>query len=417
MRTSAEKPAPFPTERTLFDPPTEFAGLRQSEPVTPLLYPDGESGWLVTSHALVREVLGDPRFTMTKPARVVGEPFLAPFGGDPIREQFNAAMSPMRAGSFIAMDAPEHTRFRRALGGRFSAKHVGGLAEAIEDIVAAQISHMASSPQPFEFLEGFAVPVALQTICHVLGIPVRPEWHEISVLMEVDPPLDLNLLNSYERFLDAMSRDVAELRAHPNDGVLSMLIESGRMTDEEIVGVGQFLVVAGHHTTSNMMSLGTLVLQRDRRDWDSVLARPEALGGMIEELIRYITVLQLAPFTRTALEDVVVGDVLVRAGSRVQVSALSANRDPQFFADPDRFVPNRQVAGHMAFGHGIHQCLGQHLARLELRIVFTRLVQSFPDLRPAVPLEELEIYPGWYPGHGVEELPVVWSAESVEVKR
>ncbi|WP_194421296.1 cytochrome P450 [Microbacterium abyssi] len=412
MHISSTAPAPFPWERTLFDPPAVFADHREHEPIRPLLYPDGEIGWLVTTHDLVRQVLGDARFTMTKPARVVGETFILPAGGDSVRAAFSDVMAPMRAGTFINMDAPDHTRFRRALGGRFSPKQVGGLADVIEAIVAERLDAMATSPHPFEFVEGFAVPVALRTICHVLGLPVRPEWHEISVLMEVDPPIDVELLGQYSRFLEAMTADVHALRDQPNDGVLSMLLHSGDFTEEEIIGLGQFLVIAGHHTTSNMMSLGALVLQQDRSHWDAVVADPDSLSATIEELVRYITVLQLAPFTRTATEDVAIGGVLVRAGERVQVSALSANRDAAFFSNPDRFEPGRDTAGHVAFGYGIHQCLGQHLARLELRIVFTRLVERFPDLRPAVPVDELVTYPGWYPGHGVQELPVVWGSDA-----
>lgn len=410
MPSAAAQPVTYPVHRTLFDPPPELGEYRRSEPIRPLRYPDGETGWLVTSYEHVREVLGDARFTMTKPARIVGESFLVPLDGDRIREQLTEVMRPMRAGTFINMDAPEHTRFRRSLGGRFSAKYVAGLGEVIERIVAERLDLMAAAPRPFEFVSGFAVPVALQTICHVLGIPVRDEWNSISVLMEVDPPLDEDVLAQYRGFRDVMAEEVRRLGEAPNDGVLSMLLHEGGMSEEEVVGVGQFLVVAGHHTTSNMMSVGSLVLQRDRRHWDGVVDDPSALPATIEELIRYITVLQLAPFTRTATEDVEIGGVVIRAGERVQVSAPAANRDPSFLERPDEFDPTRDVAGHMAFGYGIHQCLGQHLARLELNIVFTRMVERFPDLRPAVPLEELEVYPGTYPGHGIHRLPVTWGS-------
>lgn len=415
MSAGTAHPVDYPSHRTLFDPPPELAEYRHAEPVRPLRYPDGEVGWLVTSYENVRQVLGDPRFTMTRPARVVGESFLVPLDGDRIREQLTEVMAPMRAGTFINMDAPEHTRFRRALGGRFSGKYVSGLADVIEGIVAERLDLMAGSARPFEFVDGFAVPVALQTICHVLGIPVREEWNSISVLMEVDPPLDEGVLAQYRRFRDVMTEEIRALRQAPNDGVLSMLLHEGGMSEDEVVGVGQFLVVAGHHTTSNMMSIGSLVLQRDRRHWDGVVADPDALPATIEELIRHITVLQLAPFTRTATEDVEIGGVTIRSGERVQVSAPAANRDPSFVDRPGEFDPTRDAAGHMAFGYGIHQCLGQHLARLELRIVFTRLVERFPDLRPAVPLDELEVYPGTYPGHGVHRLPVTWGPEGNEV--
>ncbi|WP_345216507.1 cytochrome P450 [Georgenia halophila] len=309
------------------------------------------------------------------------------------------------------MDAPEHTCFRRALGGRFSPKRVTRLAETIEQIVDDRLDAMERSQKPLDLQSVFSLPVALGTICHVLGIHVRPEWNSILDVMELDPPLEEDLLADYQQFLAAMTEEVSSLREAPHEGVLSFLLHDVGMTDEEVAGAGQFMVVAGHHTTSNMITLGTLVLQRDRRHWDAIAHGPDALPNMIEELIRYITVLQLAPFTRTATADVTIGDVLVRAGERVQVSSPAANRDPEVFERPDEFDPERDPTGHLTFGDGVHQCLGQHLARLELRIAFTRLVERFPDLRPAVPIDELEVNPGTYPGHGVHALPVAWGAD------
>lgn len=320
-------------------------------------------------------------------------------------------MAPARAGTFIHMDAPEHTRFRRALAGRFSVKYVARLEQVIEDIVAVRLDAMEDGCRPLDFVTTFAVPVALQTICHVLGIPVRAEWNSIVEVMEVNPPLNVDKLSEYRGFRDAMTREVRKLQQAPNDGVLSFLLTETELSEEEVIGVGQFLVVAGHHTTSNMMAIGMLVLQRDRRHWHAVTDDREHWPAILEELVRYITVLQLAPFTRTAAENVLIGGVQVHAGDRVQVSLPAANRDPAFLVNPDEFDPTRDVTGHLAFGYGVHQCLGQHVARLELRIAFTRLVERFPDLRPAVPLDELEIYPGTYPGHGVQELPVTWGQD------
>lgn len=409
MSTTA--PVNYPTERTLFDPPAQFAHYRSNEPIRPLQYPDGEVGWLVSSHQLAREVLGDRRFTMRASPRSIAGPADRPPDREELRQEMDEVMAPARAGTFINMDAPEHTRFRRALAGRFSAKYVTRLEQVIEEIVAGRLDAMEQARGQVDLAAEFAVPVALQTICHVLGIAVRPEWNSIVEVMEVDPPLNVSTLADYRDFHDAMTAEVRQLQQAPNDGVLSFLLTETELSQEEVIGVGQFLVVAGHHTTSNMMTIGTLVLQQDRRHWDAVVADRAGWAALLEELVRYITVLQLAPFTRRATEDVQIGGVQLRAGDRVQVSAPAANRDPAFLANPDQFDPTRDVADHLAFGYGVHQCLGQHLARLELRIAFTRLVERFPDLRPAVPLDDLEIYPGTYPGHGVRELPVTWGPE------
>jgi len=411
MSATELKPVPFPTDRTLFDPPTELGEYRRTEPIRPLQYPDGEVGWLVTSHELAREVLGDRRLSMKESPRFIARPGDQRPDREDLREEMHEVMAPSRAGTFINMDAPEHTRFRRALAGRFSVKYVADLSETIEDIVAGRLEAMAKAQQPVDFQSEFAVPVALQTICHVLGISIQQEWNSILEVMEVDPPLQEDLLADYRAFRDAMRAEVRHLREHPNDGVLSFLLHDREMSEDEVIGVGQFLVVAGHHTTSSMLGLSVLVLQQDRDNWHAVVRDPEGLPTMLEELVRYITVLQLAPFTRIALEDLEVGGVQIRAGQRVQVSAAAANRDPAFLDRPDEFEPERDVAGHLAFGHGVHQCLGQHLARLEMRIALTRLVERFPDLRPAVPLGELEVNPGNYPGHGLQSLPVVWDSQ------
>lgn len=404
-------PVTFPTDRTLFDPPEELGEYRRSEPIRPLRYPDGEQGWLVTSYELARQVLGDSRFSMKGSPRFIARPDDRAPDREELRPEMEEVMRPAQAGTFINMDAPEHTRFRRALAGRFSMKYVARLEPVIEEIVAARLEAMEAEEQPADLVSVFAVPVALQTICHVLGIPVRDEWNSILEVMEVDPPLDDEVLGDYRSFRDAMVGEVRRLQNEPNEGILSFLLHDLDMTEDEVVGVGQFLVVAGHHTTSSMMTLGTLVLQRDRNHWHAVLGDPESLPAMLEELIRHTTVLQLAPFTRTATEDLVIGEVQIRAGDRVQVSAAAANRDPAFLDRPDEFDPGHDVTGHLAFGYGIHQCLGQHLARLELRIAFTRLVERFPDLRPAVPVEDLEMNPGTYPGHSVQALPVIWDTE------
>lgn len=408
---AATAPVHFPTERTLFDPPAELAHYRRTEPIRPLQYPDGHVGWLVTSYDLAREVLGDRRFSMKDSPRFIARSGDRPPDGEELRPQMDAVMAPARAGTFINMDAPEHTRFRRALAGRFSVKYVARLEQVIEQIVADRLDAMATTRGPVDFVSTFAVPVALQTICHVLGISVRAEWNNILEVMEVDPPLDTGTLADYREFRDAMAGEVRQLRHTANDGVLSFLLTETDLTEDEVIGVGQFLVVAGHHTTSSMMTIGTLVLQRDRQHWHAVVDEPETWPALLEELIRHTTVLQLAPFTRIAAEDVRIGGVQIRAGERVQVSAPAANRDPAFLAHPDQFDPARDVAGHLAFGYGVHQCLGQHLARLELKVAFTRLVQRFPDLRPAVPLAELEVNPGTYPGHGVRALPMLGAAE------
>jgi cytochrome P450 len=190
--------------------------------------------------------------------------------------------------------------------------------------------------------------------------------------------------------------------------MLSGLITSGEdLTDEEISGMGVLLLVAGHETTANMLGLGTLTLLTNPDQLAALRADPSLIDNTVEELMRFLTILQLGTI-RTALEDVELAGRVVKAGETLSLSLPAANRDPERFSDPDKFDITRSANGHLSFGHGVHQCLGQQLARIEMRIAYARLFEEFPDLRLAVPVEEVPLRTdmGIY---GVHELPVEWS--------
>lgn len=418
MVTTPAMPYP-PPHRELFDPAEELVPHTGEPHVVRYVSPDGTDGWLVRSYALARQVLADQNFARDE--SLIGE-LRAAQGGAPSGPrsdwelQLAELLGPSSAGGFLNMDGERHARFRRLLGGRFSPKYVSTLAERVTASVERALEVMENADQPFDFVSGFAVPVALEIICDVLGIRVRPEWHLIVGVMERQwngQDVDPSVLAHYRDFAAAMEHEVDHVLQHPNSGIISFLLEEGSLSRAEIIGVGHLLVVAGHHTTSNMMSLGILLLQRDPCNWDDLVSGAVELGPVVEELLRHITVLQRAPFARVAMEDTELGGARIRAGDFVQVSAVGANRDPAFLSDPMEFDPARDSSGHLSFGYGIHQCLGQHLARLELRIVFRAVGARFPSLRPAVSPESLPLHPTTFPGHGVEVLPVVWSTPEV----
>ncbi|ONK15202.1 cytochrome P450 [Streptomyces sp. MP131-18] len=392
----SRRPAPLPTERaTPLDPPTGLAPLREHQPVSPLAHPDGTAGWLVTSNALVREVLADPRFSSRS------ELIHSPMRTDP--------PTPAPRGVFIGMDAPEHPRYRKLLTGQFTVRRIRQLTDRIEQIVEQALDATEAAGQPADLIQTFALPVPSLLICELLGVPY--ESHE-------DFERWTNVMSSAGSALaDAQAAEaaltaflagiVADKRARPTDDVLSGVIHEGSLDDEEALGIALMLLVAGHETTSGMLGLGTLALLTHPGQLALLREDPALIDGAVEELLRYVTIAQFDVGVRAALEDVELGGRLIRAGDSVSVSFIAANRDPDVFDDPDTLDITRPPGRHVAFGHGAHACLGQQLARMELRIAFPALLRRFPGLRLAVPLAEIPIR-SEMPVYGAYRLPVAW---------
>jgi cytochrome P450 len=186
------------------------------------------------------------------------------------------------------------------------------------------------------------------------------------------------------------------------------MVASGEFTDDEIWGAGRLLIAAGHHTTTNMLALSIFALLSKREHWERMLADLSLVPAAVEELLRYLTTFKIGAFTRCATEDIQIGDVTVRDGECVTVSLPAANRDPDRFARPNELDLDRRATGHMAFGHGIHMCLGQHLAREELQAGIAGLLARFPSLRLAVPVSDVVMHPDNAGQAGPRELPVAW---------
>jgi len=201
---------------------------------------------------------------------------------------------------------------------------------------------------------------------------------------------------------------------NPGDDLLSRLVveqeRTGALSHEQLVSVAMLLLTAGHETSANMIGLGVLTLLRDAEREGGMLARlaadPAAVRDVVEELLRHLAIADTVP-TRVATEDVAVGDQVIRAGEGVVVLIAAANHDPRAFREPELFDPGRRARHHIAFGYGVHQCLGQNLVRVELEVVFATLFSRLPNLRIAAPVDELpfrhdaELF-------GVWELPVAW---------
>jgi cytochrome P450 len=283
------------------------------------------------------------------------------------------------------------------------------LAERLETITAEHLDDLAAQGSPADLVAHFAVPVPGLMICELLGVPYerRTEFRQDAMLLTsasgAQADETVAMFAAFERLQQFMLEMVAAKRSHPTDDVLSDLVNSdGDLTDDEMAAMGMALLGGGLDTTTNMLSLGTLELMRSPERVEAMLANPDAA---VEELLRYIS---LTPATaRTALKDVEIDGILVRAGDTVFVELGSANRDPARYADPDVLNLARGAAGHLAFGHGIHQCIGQHLARIELKIAFPGLFTLFPKLRLAVSEDELSHRSSLVIG-GLERMPVAW---------
>lgn len=389
-----------------FDPPAEYRRLQDEDPVARLAFPDGSHGWLLSRYEDVRSALADPRISSARG-----------FASNPVRELPPEAMElrRIRPGQFIGMDPPEHTRYRRMLTGQFTVRRMNALVPRVEEIVADHLDAMREMSRPVDLVQAFALPVPSLVICELLGVPYadRELFQRRSralLNMNTDGPTLVRLRDEMD---DYMLTLVRAKRQQPQDDLLSGLIaredEQGHLSDEELINIGNLLLVAGHETTANMLALGTLALLAQPAQLAALRAAPALVGQAVEELLRYLSIVQFG-LVRTAKEDLQIGGRSVRAGTPIVASLAAANRDPRQFPNPDSLDVSRQYSPHLAFGHGVHQCLGQQLARVEMKVGFRALFERFPSLRLAVPLAEVPMRDETFI-YGVHELPVTWDGD------
>ncbi|KUL24237.1 cytochrome P450 [Streptomyces regalis] len=380
-----------------FDPPAELIDARRHGPISRYTHPGGIPGWLITGYDLVRSVLADSRFSSRKDLLNV----------------VDFEIPPAPPGEFLLMDDPEHRRYRKPLMGKFTVRRMRLLTERIEQVTADRLDAMEKAGPPTDLVTAFAKPIPTIVICEILGVPYEDRGsfqQQIDTFMGGEVS-DEELIAAYTATQEYLAQLVAAKRANPTDDVLSELTDSD-LTDEELKGISLVLLAAGFDTTANMLALGTFALLQNPAQLAALRADPALTDGAVEELLRYLSVAKT--FMRTALEDVELGGQTIKAGTTVVLSYHTANRDPERFADPHVLDLRRQEAGgHLAFSHGIHQCLGQQLARIEMRVAFRALVDRFPTLRLAVPAEEVALRPETADIFGVKSLPVTWDkAES-----
>ncbi|MEU0517786.1 cytochrome P450 [Streptosporangium sp. NPDC006007] len=392
-------PITFPVDRSdPFDPPERLRSLRRERPVAPMAYPDGRVGWLVTGYSAARSVLTDPRFSSRRE-------LLCPPIDYPAAHE---ARHPADPGQFVRMDPPEHTHYRKLLTAQFTVRRMKQLEPRIQEITGERLAAMAKAGPPQDLVREFALPIPSLVICELLGVPYadREEFqHATAVFLNRESSVE-EIRAALDGVTGFFAGLIARKRAEPTDDLFTGLITDGELNDEELTNIGFILLAAGHETTANMLGFGTFALLRHPAQLAALRADPSLIDNAVEELMRYLSIVHVGPI-RAALEDVELEGELIRAGDVVTVSLPAANRDPGHLPDPERLDITRPAGGHLSFGHGVHQCLGQQLARAEMRLAFPMLFDRFPGLRLAVPAEEVPMR-DTMSIYGVHALPVGW---------
>ncbi|WP_328385877.1 cytochrome P450 [Streptomyces sp. NBC_00400] len=391
-------PVTLPTARPAgcpFDPPGDLAALRTERPLTRMRFPDGHVGWLATGYSAVRAIHADPRFSSRY--ELLHYPFEGGYTGE---------LPPAPVGDLTGLDAPEHTRYRRLLMGKFTVRRMRLLTSRVEEITTEHLDAMERQGPTVDLVEAFAKPIPALMICELLGVPYAGRevfQRHVATVMTQSATTD-EVVAAMAALQNILAELVSAKRAEPTDDLLSDLTTTD-LTDEELAGIGSFLLAAGLDTTANMLAHGTFALLSHPHQLAALRADPGLADQAVEELLRYLSIAHTS--ARSALEDVELEGQLIKAGETVVLSIEAANRDPERFPDPGTLDLRRKATGHLSFGHGIHQCLGQQLARVEMRVAFPALVTRFPTLRLAVPPEDvplrhrMNIY-------GVHRLPVTW---------
>jgi cytochrome P450 len=391
----------FPPARSAscpFDPPAEFAQWRAEDGLRRVVW-NGISVWAVSRYEDIKFALTDPRIS----ADTLGK--LQP--GFPGEDDSTIPIFPR-------MDDPEHNRIRRLLTKDFTVKRVASMRPRIAEMVDEFLDDMIKKGSPADVVRDFALPVPSLVVSLLLGVPYADhdffQHHShISINTDATPEERTNANIAMFGYLYEL---IGRQEEAQQEGMLSRVfhehVVTGDLSREALAANGVLILGAGHETTANMIALSVLYLMcnpdklaliRDAND-------PSVVSKAVEELLRYLTVVT-SLVERIAIEDVEIGGQLVRAGEGLIMNLPAGNRDCTYLDDADTFDIERNNVGHLAFGHGTHQCIGQVLARAEIEIAVPALLRRLPNLRLAVPLEELQLRNdmGVF---GVHAMPVTW---------
>ncbi|MFC9978551.1 cytochrome P450 [Gordonia sp. NPDC127522] len=396
----------FPMDRDMrcpFAPPDGTRVLRESNPVSRVEIWDGSKPWLVTGHAEQKALLADPRISVDES-----------LPGFPHWNEGMAANVSMRPKSVFNSDGEQHSHFRRMMTKAFTFKRVAALRPFVQETTDGLIDAILEGPRPADLVAALALPLPTIVICQMLGVPYDShDFFQENAVRSVDryatPDENMQAFAAMFMFMHEL---VEKKMEEPTDDVISdfaLRAKSGEIDVAEAAQMGLGMLIAGHETSANMIALGTLALLENPGQLAILTAAdgdPDVIGNAVEEMMRFLGIIHNGQ-RRIALEDIEISGQTIHAGDGVIMELGSSNWDPAAFPEPDKLDLTRAARHHTAFGFGPHQCIGQQLARVELQIVYTSIFRRIPDLRLAVPIDEIEFKSDRL-AYGVYSLPVTW---------
>ncbi|MCU7724298.1 cytochrome P450 [Actinoplanes sp. KI2] len=401
-----ETPPDYPLEREArcpFAPAPVFREMTRTQPVAKVRIWDGSTPWFITRHADQRALLNDPRLSIDEKRP-----------GYPHMTRARADGAPHHPRLITNTDPPEHTRLRRTVNAPFMVKRVEALRPRIQQVLDSLIDEMLAGPRPADLVQAIGLPVPTMVITEILGAPY--EDHELfqttsHVLISHDTRPE-QAAEAGARLGGYLGDLFAKKMAEPGDDVMSEMagrVKAGEMDPREAVTMASAILIAGHETSASMISLGTLALL-EHPDQLALLREhaddPKFVANAVEELLRYLTIVH-SGIRRIANEDIELHGTVIRADDGVIFDLACADWDEEHFPDPQRLDLTRPARSHHAFGFGVHQCLGQSLARVELQVVYGTLYRRIPTLALAVPFEEVPFAMEGV-AYGLRSLPVTW---------
>ncbi|MCA1217791.1 cytochrome P450 [Streptomyces sp. 8L] len=385
------------------DPPAAYRELQATHPVAKVVLPSGRTTWLITGHAEARYLLSHPDTSVNRHHPSFPYPVSNP----------DAVVAQLARWTQILLgdDPPLHTVRRRMLITEFTVRKAQQMRPEIQRIVDSELDAFVELEPPVDLVKHLALSVPSLVICRLLGVPYADhEFFQERTLLQlqrdVSPQVQAKAVDELLAYFEVL---ISQMEREPGDNLLSRLIVANREAEafdhEELVALGLLLLVGGHETTGNVISLGTATMLNDPEQLALLKAHPELMPSAVEEFLRIFSTATAT--TRVATADIQLGDKLIAEGEGMIVALNTVARDGREFPDPNRIDVRRNARNHMAFSHGIHQCMGQNLARVELDVVFTTLFRRLPNLRLATEFTDLPFKfraLAW----GLHELPVVW---------
>jgi cytochrome P450 len=394
----------FPMARRCpYDPPPGYTEARNQDGLARVRMWDGTIAWLATRFEDVQEVLANPAFS-AEPHRP----------GYPFPSAALESLLKNERPTFVLMDGAEHARYRRMLAKSFRLSHINAMEPYLQSVVDQTLEDMVGKGQPADFFEDFALVIPSLAISELLGVPYEDhqffqECARDRMNLSAGPEVPIRAGERMGEYIGNLLARKDAMDEPPDDLLGRLLVEQirpGHLSREDAIAIARLILVAGHETTANVIAMGALTLMKNPDQLEMLKQDGSLVPDAVEEMLRYLTIPHFNSI-RVAKEDTMVGEQPVKVGEGVLAMINAANRDPAEFPEPDRFDITRKDIHHITFAYGVHQCLGQPLARLELQLVFSTLFKRLPNLRLAVPEEELR-FKHDQRAYGVYSLPVIW---------